>query len=462
MQNSDAPIRAAVVGHSNVGKTSLIRTLTRNARFGEVAASPGTTRVVEVETIEVAGTATLQLADTPGFEDSIGLLEVIESLPVSPQALGVERLQAFLQSAEARSAYQQEAKVVRQLLDCDLIFYVIDAREPLLGKYRDELSVLSLSARPVLPVLNFIAAPEQRQSDWRQLLAALNLHAVIGFDTVIYSVEAELSLYQTLLALMASRRLQIESLMVQCRETRQARLTAAAGVIASALVSAAATRLAAGASTQGEQASRIQDRLRSVEQRASRELLSIFDFSEKDYGSERLPVVDGIWTLDLFDAETLKQFGIEAGSAAAKGAALGMGVDLAVGGISLGAAAGLGALIGGGWQAGKKYGRSALDYLRGERYLCAEPVTLQLMCRRLIWLAQQLDCRGHAAQHPLQGASAAVQLPQLDRYLRMARNHPEWAAESAAGMSDARIAVVARLSATLCDAIGNLILIRQR
>ena len=38
------PIVIAVVGHTNAGKTSLLRTLTRQVDFGEVSERPGTTR----------------------------------------------------------------------------------------------------------------------------------------------------------------------------------------------------------------------------------------------------------------------------------------------------------------------------------------------------------------------------------------------------------------------------------
>ena len=44
---SAPPIQVAVVGHTNTGKTSLLRTLTRNAEFGEISSRPGTTRHVE-------------------------------------------------------------------------------------------------------------------------------------------------------------------------------------------------------------------------------------------------------------------------------------------------------------------------------------------------------------------------------------------------------------------------------
>ncbi len=59
-------LRLAVVGHTNTGKTSLLRTLTRNVDFGEVSPHPATTRHVEGTSILLAGTKVLELYDTPG------------------------------------------------------------------------------------------------------------------------------------------------------------------------------------------------------------------------------------------------------------------------------------------------------------------------------------------------------------------------------------------------------------
>src|SRR5690606_23962364 len=69
------PLRLAVVGHTNTGKTSLLRTLTRDPDFGEVSDSPGTTRHVEGVRLLADGAAGLELFDTPGMEDGMALLE---------------------------------------------------------------------------------------------------------------------------------------------------------------------------------------------------------------------------------------------------------------------------------------------------------------------------------------------------------------------------------------------------
>lgn len=74
------PLILAVVGHTNTGKTSLLRTLTRDRGFGEVSHRPSTTRHVEGARLSVDGEALLELYDTPGLEDAIALLDYLDAL----------------------------------------------------------------------------------------------------------------------------------------------------------------------------------------------------------------------------------------------------------------------------------------------------------------------------------------------------------------------------------------------
>ena len=73
------PLKLAVVGHTNVGKTSLLRTLTRDVSFGEVSHRPSTTRHVEGARLSVDGEPLLELYDTPGLEDAIALLDYLNA-----------------------------------------------------------------------------------------------------------------------------------------------------------------------------------------------------------------------------------------------------------------------------------------------------------------------------------------------------------------------------------------------
>ena len=109
MTESAKPLKLAVVGHTNVGKTSLLRTLTRDVGFGEVSHRPSTTRHVEGARLSVDGEPLLELYDTPGLEDAIALLDYLERLEQPGERLdGPARLARFLDASEARQRFERE------------------------------------------------------------------------------------------------------------------------------------------------------------------------------------------------------------------------------------------------------------------------------------------------------------------------------------------------------------------
>ncbi|GFM82298.1 GTPase SAR1 [Pseudomonas cichorii] len=425
-------LKLAVVGHTNVGKTSLLRTLTRDIGFGEVSHRPSTTRHVEGARLSVEGQALLELYDTPGLEDAIALLDYLERLDRPGERLdGPARLARFLESSEARQRFEQEAKVLRQLLDSDAGLYVIDAREPILSKYRDELAVLASCGKPLLPVLNFVSSPQQREPDWREALSRLGLHALVRFDSVAPPEDGERRLYESLALMMESARPQLERLIEDQQAQRKARRHSAARLIAEMLIDCAACRRSVETDAQQEQ--KAIDELRRVirqrEQRCVEALLKLYAFRVQDASAADLPLLDGRWGDDLFNPETLKQLGVRVGSGVAAGAAAGAGVDLLVGGITLGAAALVGAIAGGALQTARSYGGRLLGKLKGQRELTVDDAVLRLLALRQQHLLQALDVRGHAAMDSIELSEPqdkAWREGKLPDAVHKARAHPQW------------------------------------
>ncbi|MFJ4141890.1 GTPase/DUF3482 domain-containing protein [Pseudomonas sp. NPDC089734] len=425
-------LKLAVVGHTNVGKTSLLRTLTRDVGFGEVSHRPSTTRHVEGARLSVDGQALLELYDTPGLEDAIALLDYLERLDRPGERLdGPARLARFLDSSEARQRFEQEAKVLRQLLDSDAGLYVIDAREPILSKYRDELAVLASCGKPLLPVLNFVNDPQQREPEWREALSRLGLHALVRFDSVAPPEDGERRLYESLALLLESARPQLERLIQDQQAQRQARRHSAARLIAEMLIDCAACRRSVETSAQQEHQAieELRKVIRQREQKCVEALLKLYAFRVQDASASDLPLLDGRWGDDLFNPETLKQLGVRVGGGVAAGAAAGAGVDLLVGGITLGAAALVGAIAGGALQTARSYGGRLLGKLKGQRELTVDDAVLRLLALRQQHLLQALDARGHAAMNSIE-----VNAPQdknwregkLPDALHKARAHPQW------------------------------------
>ena len=425
-------IKLAVVGHTNVGKTSLLRTLTGDVHFGEVSHRPSTTRHVEGARLSVEGQPILELYDTPGLEDAIALLDYLERLDRPGERFdGPGRLQRFLEGSEARQRFEQEAKVLRQLLESDAGLYVIDAREPVLSKYRDELAVLASCGKPLLPVLNFVSSREHREADWREALSRLGLHALVRFNSVAPPEDGGRRLYESLALLLESARAQLERLIQDQQAQREARRHSAARLIAEMLIDCAACRRSVETST-GQEAQAIEalrQAVRQREQRCVEALLKLYAFRKDDVTTSDLPLMDGRWGDDLFNPETLKQLGVRVGGGVAAGAAAGAGVDLLVGGVTLGAAALVGAIAGGALQTARSYGGRLLGKIKGRRELTVDEAVLRLLALRQGQLLFALGVRGHAAMNSIEVVSPddkTWRQGKIPDALNKARAHPQW------------------------------------
>jgi hypothetical protein len=427
-------LKIAVVGHTNTGKTSLLRTLTRDSNFGEVADSPGTTRHVEGARLQLDGKSALEWFDTPGMEDSIALLEYLEKLDdPDTRRDGPARIRRFLDSPEAHRRYEQEARVLTKMLDCDAALYVIDTRDPVLSKYRDELALLAACGKPLLPILNFVNAPNHRANEWRDAMARLGLHAALEFDTIAPPLDGERQLYDKLAVLLDRHAGVLHKLAESLMRERDVRRQAAWQLAADLLVDVAALRMTSPDDEQAlqEYANLLQDQVRRREQTCIDALLALYNFRRHDYAEHALPILDTRGEMDLFHPEALKDMGIQLGTGMAAGAMAGAAVDMLTAGLSLGTGTLIGAAAGGLWQGVERLGGRLLGKLRGYRELTVDDPILRLLALRQRQLINALEHRGHAAREPMKldhPADTAWRSGRLPDALKEARSRPEWSA----------------------------------
>lgn len=409
----------AVVGHTNTGKTSLLRTLLRDSSFGEVKNAASTTRHVEQAAISDGNRNLVYLYDTPGLEDAGGVLDWLEA-NTSARDDGIERLQQFLAAEAAQSEFNQEAKVLRQLLQSDMALYVVDAREPVLNKYKDELTVLSWCAKPVMPVFNFVAG--QDLGAWTQMLARRTLHVYSGFDTVAFDFEGELRLWDNLATMLPERGI-LDDLMTMRRQEWQRLDRQARYEIADFLLDVAAYKQEIGENDPAEPVLKtMQDQVRQLERKMQQNLFQLYRF----YHSE----IDGSdWALkafrqDPFDGDALMQYGIRTGTGAATGALIGLGIDMATLGGSLGLGTAIGGLLGG----VLPNMHDISDKISGKKTLHIDPETLTLLAARALDLLGVLQKRGHVAQTQvvLQSGQTPWQPVKMPSELNKARQQWKW------------------------------------
>jgi hypothetical protein len=459
------PIDIAVVGHTNAGKTSLLRTLTRRASFGQVSNLPGTTRHVEAIDLKVDGVNAVRFFDTPGLEDSTTLLDYLKALEncMTPP----DRVRAFLQGPEARDSFEQEAKVLRKMLEVDAAVYVIDTREPVLPKFRCEIEILTSCAKPIMPVLNFVRHDDSRKDEWLATLSAYSLHAHVQFDAVAPFVGSEQQLYQDLVTLLRDRRSQLMEVIEDIRLQFQERRSAGCKRIADLLVDSAALRRTIskeGFAIAGKREAFVRDFKSAVLNKTRRcvdDLLQIYGFRQEDADAAVLPWLNGRWETDLFSPESLQDAGKKLGKGAAVGAAFGLAADIALAGLSLGAGTAIGAALGGlasqGWG---HFGRGLINKARGIQELTLENEVLLVMAEHMVNLLCALEQRGHAAAGKVSGGQETSQgvndkLKAVIGAVQPARSHPDW--ELTANGRSSADAQRSRLIDVLMQSVKNVV-----
>ncbi len=436
MSDHRQALKIAVVGHTNTGKTSLLRTLSRDKKFGEVSAMPSTTRHVQMLRMGVGSDIIVELFDTPGLEEAIALLETLDAQKQVNYRDGPVQIEALLNDPQALVRFEQEAKVLRQLLNSDAAVYVIDVRDPVLPKFRDEIAILARCAKPLLPLLNFVSVSNTYESQWRDALAKLGLHVVVSFDTVAPAQNGEAIFYEKLGTLLDARGKRLAELMASHRDDAALRSKSACELIAELLLDVATCK---HSFTEGDANAvhEFNERVRQREQSCVDAMLGLYHFSREDLDASTLPFNEGQWRDDLFDPSTLTALGLNLGGGAAAGAAAGFGVDLMLGGASLGTGAAVGALMGGGLQTLRRFGRRVGNQLNQSiqgavlrrQTLRVDDKILQVLLTRQILLLRALQSRGHAAMAQVQVDNAVLEdlwPGEIEKTIGAIRQYTSW------------------------------------
>lgn len=417
----------SVIGHTNVGKTSLLRTLLRDSQFGEVKNASATTRhVAAVQILAQNGSPLVTLHDTPGLEDATGVMDFIQD-HTDGRADGVERLAGFLQAVDDGDArltddFSQEAKVIKSLLDADIAIYVIDAREPVLSKYKDELAILASSGTPILPVFNFIHQGQDNMPLWREMLSRRALHIACSFDTVAFDFENEMQLWDNLETL-SNHDTNIQTLKTERQDAWHEMMETGSQMIGDFLINVAAfSQKIDQDDDPAPTLSRMQNAVRQGESILHGQLLALYRFYHADVSSDTLAITGA--TQDIFDSELLSHYGIRTAGGGMAGMLIGAGIDVA----TLGASLGLGTAIGGVLGGILPNSGAIKDKAMGVQTLTIDYATITLLAARAQTLHHHLRHRGHASLDAIRtdGNQLPWQTDKVPSAIKKARTHPHY------------------------------------
>ena len=434
------PIQIAVIGHTNTGKTSLLRTLTRRVNFGEVSENPGTTRNPQSSAFEIDGECVVRFWDTPGLEDSVSLHQYVKLFQHKDDS-SAGWVNAFLKGPEASKSFEQEAKVLRKMLDVDAAIYVIDSRSGVLPKYECEIQILSACAKPIVPMLNFVGTAESQEAKWRHLLATNNMRAPVCFDVVTPSIGSERQLYDDLGKVVKDGKPQFRRVTEDIGRKARARRVSSSKLLADLLVSVTAMRreIPKVDLADKEQKADLVHEFKLDLVKAVRtcmvDLLKIHGFREEDAEVAVPTCESGRWDSDLLNPDVLLDAAKRLSTGATVGGAIGFAVDLALAFTTLGAASAIGASIGGlGSQGWGKLPHKLKNLFDGIEELTLEDDALIDLIGIVVRLVKALEVRGHAAMDKVAASSdltpeSAVQIKEVVKTLKPARSDPKWERE---------------------------------
>ena len=177
---SAASVTLSLISHTNVGKTTLARTLLRRD-IGEVADQPHVTDVSEAHTmIETADGLRMALWDTPGFGDTAHLLKRLKS---ANSPIGWLLSQVWDRFRD-RPLWCSQQAVRNVQSDADVVLYLVNATEdPSAAAYVGmEMQILEWIGKPVVVLVNQLGPPREAAVEAREVerwKSALGQYAVV-------------------------------------------------------------------------------------------------------------------------------------------------------------------------------------------------------------------------------------------------------------------------------------------
>lgn len=340
----------AVVGHPNKGKSSIVATLAEDDSVA-IAPEPGTTVRCRSFPMRVDGELLYTLVDTPGFQRARSVLAWLRGHATSA-ARRAGAVESFVREHRSSGRFPDECELLAPVVAGAGILYVVDGARPYGEEYEAEMEILRWTGQPSMALINPIGS-EAHVQPWSAALAQY-FRVVRVFNAHTAQFTKRLELLRAFGQMRESWREPLERAVASLEAERVRRRAAAARAIADTLVDmlglTVGRRLERGADPEPMKsplAAEYRQALRRREQVGRDRVESIyghqglrrqeagFDLVDEDLFAERSWVLWGLTRRQMLTG------------GAAAGAALGGGIDAAVGGASFMLGAAVGAAVGG-------------------------------------------------------------------------------------------------------------------
>ncbi len=188
MSVEKSQIALSLISHTNIGKTTLARTLLRKD-IGLVADRAHVTLENQKYTVlETEAGESLQLWDTPGFPNCQKILSRLQGAKNPIVRIVTEVWDRF----RDRPSWCAQQAVLNVQQEADVVLYLVNATEEpsMAGYIAPELQLLDWIGKPVIVLLNQTGSPKDRQDQERLEQPWKDYFARYGFVRGVHSLDA--------------------------------------------------------------------------------------------------------------------------------------------------------------------------------------------------------------------------------------------------------------------------------
>ena len=291
--------------------------------------------------------------------------------------------------------------------------------------------------KPIIIILNFPRDIDSKIKDWQSYLIAHGFHTCIAMSTHVNMEKEHLRLIELLNILGKEFETLLTALQLDYEDQRDLRISRSATFLTDTILKLSAYRLESKKVKSEENqldekllSQKIVNDVLPIIQSSLKNLVESYRFTQEDVDllmADVNPEVNDIFNFHFKDVRSLVQ---ESQNGLATGAAAGLGVDIAVAGISLGSAAAIGAVTGALYSLRKHTSRLLRQLINGND-ICVSEHSLVQVIDAMIGLVVRLEMRGHGAIEKLTMQSSTNLNPRNKQILehesvKAARIHPDW------------------------------------
>lgn len=192
-QLNTQPITIAVVGHVNIGKSSVLQTLCHDPDLRlAIGNEAGTTTEVESWNIKHDGTTYMVLRDTPGIEHATEALEALDY----DLHFSVEDVIEYF-----RDKFPNDYKALQGARSSDYLLYVVDVTKKPTEDLINEFLILH-KVKKMITLFNFVTVGKDLsyREQWETQLRSHGMHEFCEYDAHHYDIHCEQQLLAKLSA----------------------------------------------------------------------------------------------------------------------------------------------------------------------------------------------------------------------------------------------------------------------